>query len=80
MKVLVHTALDVDHKLAFDSTSNRLNDYEKIIDESELDKSGEPVKKYGLECAKIFHNKTTVVYLEVGDVITTNWTILRELN
>ena len=41
---------------------------------------GEPVKKYGLECAKIFHNKTTVVYLEVGDVITTNWTILRELN
>ena len=41
---------------------------------------GEPVKKHGLECAKIFHNKTTVVYLEVGDVITTNWTILRELN
>jgi len=52
VKVLVHTALDVDHKLAFDSTSNRLNDYEKIIDESELDKSCQNMTKITQERSK----------------------------
>jgi len=52
VKVLVHTALDVDHKLAFDSTSNRLNDYEKIIDESELDKPCQNMTKITQERSK----------------------------
>jgi hypothetical protein len=41
---------------------------------------GEPVKKSLSECSNIFHSKTTVVDLEVGDVVTANWTILREMN
>ena len=42
---------------------------------------GEHVRKYTDGCARIFGTTTiTVVYLEVDDVITTNWTVLREFN
>jgi len=41
---------------------------------------GEPIKKYGVECANIFQTKTLVVYLELGDFATVYWTILREMN
>ncbi len=34
----------------------------------------------GYECNKIFYSRTSFVYFELGDVATTNWTILRELN
>ena len=41
---------------------------------------GEVLKKFGFECAQIFQSRTSVVWLEVGDVTTTYWTILRETN
>ena len=34
----------------------------------------------GNECNKIFYSRASFVYFELGDVATTNWTILRELN
>ena len=34
----------------------------------------------GYECNKIFYSRASFVYFESGDVATTNWTILRELN
>ena len=34
----------------------------------------------GYECNKIFYSRASIVYFELGDVATTNWTILRELN
>ena len=46
----------------------------------EVEICGEPIKKYGYECTNIFWTRTSVVYLEVSDVTTANWTILRELN
>ena len=41
---------------------------------------GEVLKKFGFECAQIFQSRTSVVWLEVGDVTTAYWTILRETN
>ena len=41
---------------------------------------GELVKKLGYECVNIFQCYTSLVYLEVGDIITSHWTILRETN
>ena len=34
----------------------------------------------GYECNKIFYSRASFVYFESGDVATTNWTILRDLN
>ena len=34
----------------------------------------------GYECNKIFYSRASFVYFELGDVATTNWTILRDLN
>ena len=34
----------------------------------------------GNECNKIFYSRASFVYFESGDVATTNWTILRDLN
>ena len=46
-----------------------------------LNVCAEHVKKYGGKCARIFGTTSiTVMYIEVDDVITTNWTILREIN
>ena len=46
-----------------------------------LNVCGESMKKYGGECARIFGASTiTIMYPEINDVITTNWTILREMN
>jgi len=41
---------------------------------------GELVQKLGYDCVNIFQCYTSLVYLEVGDIITSNWTILRETN
>ena len=41
---------------------------------------GEPAKKYGFECAEIFQSRPSIMYLEVGDVTTINWTILSKIN
>ena len=41
---------------------------------------GELVQKLGYDCVNIFQCYTSVVYLEVGDIITSHWTILRETN
>ena len=41
---------------------------------------GEPVQKLGYECVNIFQCYTSLVYLEVGDIITSHWTVLRETN
>ena len=46
----------------------------------EVEICGEPIKKYGYECANIFWVRTGLVFLEVGDITTANWTILREMN
>ena len=46
----------------------------------EVQVCGEPIKKYGYECVNIFYSRTSVVYLELGDVVTAYWTILREMN
>ena len=41
---------------------------------------GESLKQFGFECAKIFQSRTSIVWLEVGDVTTSNWTVLKKLN
>ena len=41
---------------------------------------GESIKKYGFECAKIFQSRNSTMYLEVGDITMTNWTVLRVMN
>ena len=58
-----------------------LNSEQELKSKWGLNVCAEHVKKYGGECARIFGTTSiTVVYLEVDDVITTNWTILREFN
>ena len=46
----------------------------------EVEICGEPIKKYGYECTNIFWTRTGLVFLEMNDVVTANWTILREMN
>ena len=46
----------------------------------EVEICGEPIKKYGFECTDIFWARTGLVFLEVNDITTANWTILREMN
>ena len=40
----------------------------------------ESIKKFGYGCANVFWSRTSVVYLEVSDVTTVYWTILKEIN
>ena len=71
-------------KIQFSSTSN--NPWLFDVHDSELtgrwtvEICGEPIKKYGYECANIFWSRTNVVYLEVDDVTISNWTILKKIN
>ena len=63
------------------SDSYMFNSEKELTSKWALNVCGEHVRKYVDGCARIFGTTTiTVVYLEVDDVITTNWTILRELN
>ena len=41
---------------------------------------GEALNKFGFECAEIFQSRTSIVWLELGDVTTCNWTILKKIN
>ena len=41
---------------------------------------GESLNKFGFECAKIFQSRTSIVWLELDDVTTSNWTILKKIN
>jgi len=41
---------------------------------------GESLKQFGFECAKIFQSRTSIVWLEVGDTTTSNWTVLKKIN
>ena len=41
---------------------------------------GEALNKFGFECAKIFQSRTSIVWLELGDVTISNWTILKKIN
>ena len=51
-----------------------------LIFNSAIKLCGEPIKKYGYECANIFWARNGMINIEVGDIITQQWTILRELN
>ena len=63
------------------SDSYMFNSENELTSKWALNVCGEHVRKYTDGCARIFGTTTiTVVYLEVDDVITTNWTILREFN
>ena len=58
-----------------------LNSEQELKSKWGLNVCAEHVKKYGGKCARIFGTTSiTVMYIEVDDVITTNWTILREFN
>ena len=58
-----------------------LNSEQELKSKWGLNVCTEHVKKYGGKCARIFGTTSiTVMYIEVDDVITTNWTILREFN
>ena len=41
---------------------------------------GEVLNEFGFECVQIFQSRTSIVWLEVGDVTTSNWTILKKIN
>ena len=41
---------------------------------------GEVLNEFGFECIQIFQSRTSIVWLEVGDVTTANWTILKKIN
>ena len=63
------------------SDSYMFNSENELTSKWALNVCGEHVRKYMDGCARIFGTSTiTVVYLEVDDVITTNWTVLREFN
>ena len=71
-------------KVQFSNSS----EYSELFDMSDREPTGrwevqicgEPAKKFGYECANIFYSRTSVVYLEAGDVTTNYWIILREMN
>ena len=71
-------------KVQFSTSSNNLWLFDvsdsELTNVWEVEVCGEPIKKYGYECTNIFYSTTSVVYLEVGDITTANWTILREMN
>ena len=41
---------------------------------------GEALNEFGFECVQIFQSRTSIVWLEVGDVTTANWTVLKKIN
>ena len=41
---------------------------------------GEVLNEFGFECVQIFQSRTSIVWLEVGDVTTANWTVLKKIN
>ena len=41
---------------------------------------GEELNEFGFECIQIFQSRTSIIWLEVGDVTTANWTILKKIN
>ena len=41
---------------------------------------GEVLNEFGFECFQIFQSRTSIVWLEVDDVTTANWTILKKIN
>ncbi len=41
---------------------------------------GEEVEKFGFECAEIFQSRTSTLYVEMGDISTSYWTILRVMS
>ena len=41
---------------------------------------GSALNEFGFECIQIFQSRTSIVWLEVGDVTTANWTILKKIN
>ena len=41
---------------------------------------GEVLNEFGFDCVQIFQSRTSIVWLEVGDVTTANWTILKKMN
>ena len=41
---------------------------------------GEALNEFGFDCAQIFKSRTSVVWLEPGDVTISNWTILKKIN
>ena len=41
---------------------------------------GEALNKFGFDCVEIFQSRTSIVWLEIGDVTTSNWTILKKIN
>ena len=51
-----------------------------LIFNSAIKLCGEPIKKYGYECANIFWARNGMINIEVDDVITQQWTILRVMN
>ena len=41
---------------------------------------GEVLNEFGFDCVQIFQSRTAIVWLEIGDVTTSNWTILKKIN
>jgi len=41
---------------------------------------GEVLNEFGFECVQIFQSRTSILWLEVGDVTISNWTILKKIN
>jgi len=41
---------------------------------------GEALNKFGFDCVQIFQSRTSIVWLEIGDVTISNWTVLKKIN
>ena len=41
---------------------------------------GEALNEFGFDCVQIFQSRTAIVWLEIDDVTTSNWTILKKIN
>tara|TARA_B100001146_G_scaffold204074_1_gene197070 strand:- start:298 stop:804 length:507 start_codon:yes stop_codon:yes gene_type:complete len=71
-------------KVQFDTSSKYIELFDvhdrELTGTWEVDVCGEPIEKYGYECVKVFWSRTSVVYLEMGDVTTVYWTILRQIS
>ena len=70
-------------KIQFDTISEQLHMFEHsdriYAGLWEVQVCGEDVEKYGYDCAIIFYSNTHVISMEIGDITTASWTILKEI-
>jgi len=58
--------------------SSNMNEHE-LAARWAVEVCGNLIEKYGFECATIFQSRNATTYLEIDDITTTNWTVLKQM-